>query len=176
MGKKRIFLSYKYKWFRLSSIETKMSFSSLEKVMSCADFLELSCDELKFFLMLRGYPVSGNKLDLAARAFRASELKEPVNKNIQELEAELKRGYAKVLKDYGISDPKGIDLKNWRNDVSTWPMVDLGKFFRLNFCFSQLTRESDVLFYTGLKSAKLFQGIQKRGSQAKERRVRKNDF
>ena len=83
-----------------------MSFASVEKVTSCTNFLELSCDELKYFLMLRGYPVSENMLDLAARAFRASELKEPIIKNIQELEAELKRGYSKVLKAYSISDPK----------------------------------------------------------------------
>ena len=63
----------------------------MEKGMSCANFLELSSDELKYFLMLRGYPVSGNMLDLAARAFRASEY-------ILQLEAELKRGYAKVWK------------------------------------------------------------------------------
>ena len=70
----------------------------MEKVMSCANFLELSCDKLKYFLMLRGYPVSENMLDLAARAFRASELKDPIIKNILQLEAELKKGYAKVRK------------------------------------------------------------------------------
>ena len=74
-----------------------MSFASVEKGMSCANFLELSSDELKYFLMLRGYPVSGNMLDLAARALRASELR-AIIRNILQLEAELKRGYAKVQK------------------------------------------------------------------------------
>ena len=42
--------------------------------------MELRYDELKYFLMLHGYQVSGNKLDFAARAFRALELKVPIIK------------------------------------------------------------------------------------------------
>ncbi len=108
---------------------SKSNEPTVKNVLSCSDFLEWSADELKYYLAMRGLSREGSKLDLAARVLVAYEQKHPIRQDVQELEIELKQTYAKLLTDFKIPDPKQIDSKDWVDDVSKWPHIDLGKVF-----------------------------------------------
>ena len=97
--------------------------------LKCADFLEWTVHELKYFLAMRALSQEGTKLDLAARALVAFEKKQPVRRDLGGLEEELKGTYTKMLNDYKIPDPIKISDQNWMENVSLWPRVDLGKVF-----------------------------------------------
>ena len=107
----------------------KISFTVLEmeSALTCSDFLEWSVNELKYYLAVRGLSQVGLKLDLAARALAAYERKEPLRQDLKELERSLKIGYSNMLCTYGIPDPR--EIGEWKEDVSLWPHVDLGKIF-----------------------------------------------
>ena len=91
------------------------------------DFLELSVDELKFYLRQRGHTVTGSKRDLAARALVSFENKEkPLrDDNLHEI---VKKEYNSILQSNNLADPLEV-TSGWENDVKSWPSVDLGKIF-----------------------------------------------
>ncbi len=87
--------------------------------LTCADFLEWSVVELKYYLAMRSH--EGTKIDLAGRALVAYEKKLPIRSDLNELENELKKTYWSLLKKYEISDPKKIEEKNWSEELQLWP-------------------------------------------------------
>jgi len=92
------------------------------------DFLDLSCDELKFFLRQRAIPVGGNHADLAARALVAFEQNIQVKQSAEDLARELENEYKALLKSLDIQqDP--LEMKEWSREVSKWPKVNLGNIF-----------------------------------------------
>ena len=96
---------------------------------TCADFLEWTIHELKYYLAMRALSQEGTKLDLAARALVAFEKKEPVRRDLEKLEKDLKSTYTKMLKNHNIPDPIKISDQNSIEDVSLWSRVDIGKVF-----------------------------------------------
>ena len=82
--------------------------SNAKETVSCSDFLELTVAELKYYLAERGLSQDGTKLDLAARALVAYEKNEPIRKDIQSLQAELKATYENLLSENKIQDPNLI--------------------------------------------------------------------
>ena len=93
------------------------------------DFLCMSCGQLKDYLSLRCLGTSGIKSELVARAFVAWEQKTPIKLASSALKAKLDKEYEYRLKLAKIPDPKMISDKDWKNDVSKWPLIDLGKIF-----------------------------------------------
>lgn len=87
------------------------------KLSKCTydDFLELSTEELKFFLRQRGQNVSGNKRDLAARALVSFEKGESP-KNSDQFEKQIRADYDKILQLHKIRDP--LLETNWSDDLT----------------------------------------------------------
>lgn len=54
---------------------------------------------------------------------------QPVRRDLGSLQKELKSAYTKMLNDYEIPDPIKISDNQWKDSVSLWPRVDLGKVF-----------------------------------------------
>ena len=102
--------------------------SNAKEIVSCSDFLELTVAELKYYLAEHGLSQDGTKLDLAARALVAYEKNEAIRKDIKCLQAELKATY-KLLSENNIRDPNLIFSENWVDDVSLWPLINLGQVF-----------------------------------------------
>ena len=106
---------------------------------------KMKVDELKSFLKLRGLRVSGNKSELVARVFVASENNVKIVKTAEEVEHELKEDYtSKLLLDDGlvIPDPLKDTSDNWLTEekgIIHWPKVSYGNIFNyLKFCTSDL--------------------------------------
>ena len=101
----------------------------------------MKVDELKVFLRLRGLKVSGNKNELVARVFVASENNVKLIRTAEEVENELKQDYGfKLLLDDGlvIPDPLRDTSDNWLTEekgMIHWPKVSYGNIFNfLQFC------------------------------------------
>ena len=96
---------------------------------------KMKVDELKSFLKLRGLRVSGNKSELVARVFVASENNVKIVKTAEEVEHELKEDYtSKLLLDDGlvIPDPLKDTSDNWLTEekgIIHWPKVSYGNIF-----------------------------------------------
>ena len=97
-----------------------------EKV--CYDeFLELSVEELKFYLRQRGHNVTGSKRDLAARALVSFENKEKPLKD-DKLHEIIRKEYNTILELNHLADPLEV-TSGWENDMKSWPSLDLGRIF-----------------------------------------------
>ena len=90
---------------------------------------------------MRSLSQNGPKLDLAARAMLAFEREDPIRQDLEVLDRGLKDTYSKLLSEYGIPDPRTI--KEWYEDVSLWPCVDLGKIF--SFIISKKAFETEYI-------------------------------
>lgn len=88
------------------------------------DFLELSCDELKFYLRQRTIPVSGNHSDLAARALVAFEQNVPVKNSAEDLAKVLQHEYKALLKSLDIQQGQPLvekidfDINLWKDIIA----------------------------------------------------------
>lgn len=91
------------------------------------DFLELSVEELMFYLRQRGHNITGSKRNLVARALVSFENKEKPLKddNLQEI---IEKEYNAILEFNYIADLLEV-TSGWENDLKSWPSVDLGKMF-----------------------------------------------
>lgn len=106
---------------------------------------KMKVHELKSFLRLRGLRVSGNKSELVARVFVASENGVKIVKTAEEVEYELKEDYGfKLLieNDLVIPDPLKDASDNWlaeEKGIAHWPKISYGNIFNyLKFCTSDL--------------------------------------
>ena len=93
------------------------------------DFLCMSCGQLRDYLSLRCLSTSGVKSELVARAFVAWEQQMPIKLSNSELKTKLHKEYEDRLAQGNIPDPYSIAEKDWKNDVTKWPLLDLGKIF-----------------------------------------------
>ena len=89
------------------------------------NFLQKSLGELKDYLSLRGLSVTGKKRELVARAFSACECNVRVVVSDEELRLRLTVEYQQRIKSLP-RDPRHIAEDEWRNDMTTWPALDLG--------------------------------------------------
>eukprot|EP00794_Sanderia_malayensis_P010437 gene10437-11531_t len=92
------------------------------------DFLDLSCDEPKFYLRQRAIPVGGKHSELAAQSLVAFEQNTPVKESVEDLAKTLRNEHHVLLKSLDIEqDP--LVMKEWNKDLTKWPKVDLGNIF-----------------------------------------------
>ena len=102
--------------------------------------LQKSLGELKDYLSLRGLSVTGKKRELVARAFSACERNVGVVVNDEELRSRFAIEYNHRIKGLP-SDPRSI--ADWKNDLTTWPAIDLRKIF--SFILSKKEFDSEYV-------------------------------
>eukprot|EP00794_Sanderia_malayensis_P017137 gene17137-18857_t len=79
------------------------------------DFLDLSCDERKFYLRQSAIPVGGKHSNLAARVLVAFEQNTPVKESAEDLAKTLCHEHHALLKSPNIQqDP--LEIKEWNKD------------------------------------------------------------
>ena len=91
--------------------------------------MSMSCGQLRDYLSLRCISVSGTKAELVARAFTAWEQRIPISLQTSALKKKLDDEYESRLKLGNIPDPVKIPSDQWKEDVTIWPLVDMGKIF-----------------------------------------------
>ena len=106
------------------------------------NFLQESLGELKDYLSLRGLSVTGKKRELVARAFSACERNVRVVVSDEELRSRPTVEYQQRIKSLP-RDPRLIAEDEWRNYMTTWPALDLGKVF--SFILSKKEFDSDYV-------------------------------
>ena len=116
--------------------------SSEESVQLYDNFLQMSLGELQDYLSLRNLNISGRKRELVARAFAACEQNVPVAISDMELNKKLKAEYQTGMVNLDI-DPMCIEKDMWKDDVTSWPPLDLGKIFA--FILSKKQFDSDYV-------------------------------
>ena len=93
----------------------------------------MKVDELKSYLRLRGFKVSGTKKELVARAFVAFKNNVSISMSAEEVLEEIKKSYHEKLLVDGlkIQDPFGI-TEGWLDEeigVKYWPMTFYPEIF-----------------------------------------------
>ena len=73
------------------------------------DLLELSVKQLMDYLSVSGLNTSGKKVELAARAFAAFELKMDIIASSKEQEAKLESDYQEMFAIHDLADPLLIE-------------------------------------------------------------------
>ena len=94
------------------------------------DFMALGNNTLKEYLSVRGLNVTGNRPELVARAFVASEMKMDIILSSAEQAARLDQDYTKLLSDNKLTtDPRDVLEGEKSNDITKWVDMTSGKIF-----------------------------------------------
>lgn len=93
------------------------------------DFVELSLDELKFFLQQRGQPYSGTHGTLAARALVAHEQNLPLILTKENIVTSLKQNYTNLLSTHNLPDPGIMKDDLFSDDLIKFPSTNIGQVF-----------------------------------------------
>ena len=94
------------------------------------DFLDLSMDELRFYLQQRALSTSGTHSDLAARALVAFEHDTPIKVTAENLASSLKCPIENTLRDGGLTvDPLQLNAGEWEEYLTKWPRTHMGLIF-----------------------------------------------
>ena len=101
------------------------------------NFFQMSLGELQDYLSVRKLSIFCRKRELVARAFAACEQGAPIA--ISDNEFKLKKNQLKIEYNERISaldiDPMVVSPDLWKDDIKTWPPLDLGKIFAYHSIF-----------------------------------------
>ena len=107
------------------------------------DFVSMSCGQLKDYLSLRCLSVSGTKAELVARAFVAWEQNIGIKLEASALKKKIENEYKTRLTMANITDPVSIPKDMWKPEVTSWPLMDMGKIF--SFILKHKEFETDYI-------------------------------
>ena len=92
------------------------------------DFLDMSVEQLKYYLQQRGQTYSGTHASLAARALLAQEQGISIVPIADDIAKQLKSDYNAILSNHQlITDP--FMESGWVDDVTLFPLTNIGQVF-----------------------------------------------
>ena len=111
----------------------------------------MKVEELKDYLRLRGLKISGEKAELVARVFAASENNVKPIKSAAEVQVDLRNEYqAKLLLgDYLVPDPYHLK-EGWlseENGIVLWPVVTYPEIYNYFMFHPNRIKTSEVIYF-----------------------------